>query len=209
MRPYELDIDLDNVDADGIAQSQTPSSAGNLTLNGALGTTLDYARIIIITSAADDSGRTFTITGTDADGKAITDAVTGANAGVAVSAKFFKTITSIAVDAATAGAVTVGTRNSTSVALSKTVPINFYAPEAATVSVDVTGTISFTVQETFDDILGQSPTLATWYDVTALAAKSADTTSKISANATAVRVKINSYTDTAELQARIIQSMYR
>jgi hypothetical protein len=196
MRPYELDIDLDNVDADGIAQSQTPSSAGNLTLNGALGTTLDYARIIIITSAADD-------------GKAITDAVTGANAGVAVSAKFFKTITSIAVDAATAGAVTVGTRNSTSVALSKTVPINFYAPEAATVSVDVTGTISFTVQETFDDILGQSPTLATWYDVTALAAKSADTTSKISANATAVRVKINSYTDTAELQARIIQSMYR
>lgn len=201
MRPHEFDIDLDAVDADGIAQSQTPGAAGNLTLNGALGTTLDYARQIGITSAGNDSGRTFTITGTDADGKTLVEAVTGPNATTVESVGYFKTITTIAVDAATAGAITVGTVDE---AASHMFPLDFYNPYAATVSVDVTGTIDFTVQQTFDNVFTSDASAIRWENVTALAAKTADTTAQIAPQARAVRVIVNSYSSGAELQALVV-----
>lgn len=98
-------------DQDGFAASQTPVAAGNLTLNGALtsgGAYSGLGRIVTITSAADDSGRTFTVTGTARDGSTSED-ITGANAGTATGTQFWTSITSIAVDAATAGAVQAGT----------------------------------------------------------------------------------------------------
>lgn len=102
------------LDADGIAQSQTPSGGGeqSLTLNGAAVVTgvayLGYRRTVTVTSAADDSGRTFTVTGTDANGTTITEAITGANATVATGAKEFLTVTGVTTDDNTAGAITVG-----------------------------------------------------------------------------------------------------
>ena len=65
----------------------------------------EMASVITLTSAGNDSALTATITGTDVLGYAQTEAVTMANAGVATSAKTFKTVTSIAVS----GAGTVGT----------------------------------------------------------------------------------------------------
>lgn len=99
-------------DADGIATSQTPGGAGDLTLDGALVAdgvaTISAPAKVTITSAADDSGRTFTVYGTSRNGQSISDDVTGANASTATSTKDFATVTRIAVDAATAGAVTSG-----------------------------------------------------------------------------------------------------
>src|SRR3990167_8446733 len=73
------------LDANGICLTQTPSGAGDLTINGALATsgvaTLDVPRHIIITSTANDSARTFTITGTNAYGDATSEAITGAATG--------------------------------------------------------------------------------------------------------------------------------
>lgn len=105
-----IDLGTPNVlDADGYAQSQTPLGAGNLTLNGALAGEADVARNVTITSAGDDHTKTFTVYGTDHYGVSVIEAITGANAGVAAGKKAFKTVTRIAVSAATADAVTAGT----------------------------------------------------------------------------------------------------
>ena len=87
MRHPVLSCSPTAVDADGICASQTPLAAGNLTINGALASggtvTLNAAQLITITSAGNDSGRTFTVYGTDVEGDLQTEAVTGANAGTA------------------------------------------------------------------------------------------------------------------------------
>ena len=119
-------------DTDGICASQTTSAAANMTLNGALTATINgnsvyapsvsgtaatadgaWARKIGITSDGNDSGITFTITGTDVDGKALSETVTGPNSTTVYStnstAANFKTVTKIATSAATTGNITIGT----------------------------------------------------------------------------------------------------
>ena len=120
-------------DTNGICASQTTSAAANLTLNGALcatvngnsiyapalgsaiSTTADaaWARKIGITSSGNDSGITFTVTGTDVDGKALSETITGPNAGTVYTtnstAANFKSVTKIATSGATTGNITVGT----------------------------------------------------------------------------------------------------
>jgi hypothetical protein len=208
MRFKEYDVDLADADADGICASQTPAAGGeqNLTIDGALASggsvTLDYARQIAIVSAADDSARTFTLTGTDPQGVAQTEDVTGGNATTVESAKYFKTITQVSVDDDTAGAVTVGTVDEAS---TQAIPINWRSESGATINVDVTGTIDFTVQETFDDIQALGFQGVQWVNITALATKTADTTSKSTVGATALRLIVNSHSSEAELQMNVVQ----
>jgi len=102
-------------DADGICASQTPNAGGSqdLTLNGALAesgsVSMDVPRHVVIASAGDDSGRTFTITGTNTYGDSITEEITGPNTTTVYGTKQFKTVTTVNVDDDTAGAITVGT----------------------------------------------------------------------------------------------------
>ena len=91
-----------------VSSSATVSSGNNLALVGGGTVTLSASRQITITSAGNDSDKTFTIMGTDADGNALTEVVTGANASVAASTNYFKTITSIDPSANPAGATTAG-----------------------------------------------------------------------------------------------------
>lgn len=102
-------------DADGIALSQTPSGSGNLTLNGVYSGTVtsgqyvaSEGRLITITAAANESARTFTVTGTDRDDAALVWSPAGPNATTTTSTSYFKTITTIAIDGAASGAITVG-----------------------------------------------------------------------------------------------------
>src|SRR3990167_974441 len=101
------------LDANGICLTQTPSGAGDLTINGALATsgvaTLDVPRHIIITSTANDSARTFTITGTNAYGDATSEAITGPNTTTVRGYKQFKTVTQVAISGAATGSIVVGT----------------------------------------------------------------------------------------------------
>lgn len=201
-----IDIDLDNASANGIAQSQTPSTS--FTLNGSLGTTLDYARIILFTSAGNESGKNITVNGTDADGNTITETITGPNT-TAVTTKYFKTITSITVSSAFGGACTVGTRGTTLSAVSKTIPVDSKDQFAPVIAVDVTGTINYTVQETFNNILKDGTSSATFTSVTALTSQTTDLSTHLTRGATGVRIIINSYSSGAELQMRINSSKER
>ena len=104
-------------DRDGVCASQTPSGSGNLTINGALAdsgsvnfTTAasQQPRLVTFYGTGNESGRTFTITGTDYLGVAQTEEVTGPNNSTVSSTLYFNTITQIAIDDATAAAIEVG-----------------------------------------------------------------------------------------------------
>ena len=96
-------------DPDGFAETQTPGGAGNLTLNGDIVSSIDVPRNVSVTCGSDINARTFTFTGTDENGDAQTEVVTGVNANTVEGTKFFATVTQIAVDAGTGAAITAGT----------------------------------------------------------------------------------------------------
>ena len=113
---------MDAADPNGVSVSQTPAGGGvqSLSITGALATggvaTMDVARKVDITSAGDDSGRTFTVTGTDRYGDDQTETVTGANTGIATTVKDYLTVTAITTDDDTAAAVEAGSSDSAATA---------------------------------------------------------------------------------------------
>jgi len=108
--------DTTALDADGISSAASVSGAGNLTIGGALAdggsVTLSSGRIVTILSAGDDSGITFTVTGTDVNGDAQTEVITGADTGTATASSYFKIVIQIAASGAAAGNVSAGINNS-------------------------------------------------------------------------------------------------
>ena len=105
---------VDATDPNGLTTAASISGAAALTLNGALIADSKYTtgdnigQVITILSAGDDSGITFTIVGTDANGDAQTEVVTGADAGTASSSGYFNTVDSITTSASSAGNVSAG-----------------------------------------------------------------------------------------------------
>lgn len=111
--PKTISITGATADPDGISLSQTPSGAGNLTITGAFASggvaTLTPAGRVSITSGSNISNRTLTITGTDRNGYALVEAITGPNNATVYTLGDFKTVTQIAISGAAAGALTAGT----------------------------------------------------------------------------------------------------
>jgi len=102
----------DTFDRDGIITATTPGAATNMTLTGTLVAngvaTLSSERKILIYSDGNDSGVTFAITGTDADGVTVTETITGPNISTAYSSSDYKTITGITISGAGTGNIEVG-----------------------------------------------------------------------------------------------------
>ncbi|MBB3943983.1 filamentous hemagglutinin family protein, partial [Sphingorhabdus rigui] len=92
-----------------VAASQTTAAAapGALTIVGGSAASTNTGRVAI-SSTGDDSGRTFTITGTDVLGRTQTETVTGTNAGSASGSKYFATVTGVAYTAGGATTVVAG-----------------------------------------------------------------------------------------------------
>lgn len=205
MKQQVIDVDLDSLDRDGIAASQHTVAATGLTLNGALGTTLDYARIVGIYSSANLSAIGFTIVGTNAHGEAQSETVaTGPNNSTVVSTKLYKTITSVTPDT-TDGVnfVEIGTVATTLSAESDYVTVDFYLGATPTYFVDVTGTINYTISECFMNPNDFTAAQLVWMPLSAHTSKSADTVAVGTLHAAAVKVIINSYSAGAELQVYV------
>lgn len=149
-----ITLQLDTADADGVAEAQTLAGAGDLDLDGILVSggvaTFDVARRVLITSAADDSDITFTVTGTDRYGRAQTEVVTGGNAAAVYSDKDFLTVSQVTASAATSGDVEVGTN-----AVGSSAPLvvdRFVNPAKYSYSLDNTGTVTNMIQVCYDDL---------------------------------------------------------
>lgn len=109
--PYAGQIVINGAGAtfslNNIATSQTPSGAGALTLVAAT-VAFPSPRYVYVTAAADETSKTFTITGLDANGYPAAETITGPNAKARSTTKQFSAVNGVTVSAATTGAVTVG-----------------------------------------------------------------------------------------------------
>ena len=183
-------------DDDGFAQSQSPAAGGtqSLTLNGVLaGTSLNQGHLITVTSGGNDTGRTFVVTGTDYRGVTITNSFAGASGGVASSTKYFKTVTSVTIDGNSAGTVKVGVNGAS--ASGWVLLDHFKNPFAISLAVDISGTTTYTVQHTFDDLqLLTDISSVKVFSHVEMAAKTADGDGNYAFPCTATRVIITSYT---------------
>lgn len=197
---------LATADPNGIAESQTPGAAGDLTLDGVLVVddvaVLDTPRRILITTSADETSKTFTLYGTDWNGNDVSETIAGVNNTTVQSVYDYSTITRIAVSAALAGAVIVGTNG---VASSRPIFLDEWMPAPVSLQAVVSGTVNFTVQQTLDDptIIGATMgyTGVTWvnHPDTALAAATATAQGNYAYAPRMVRVLLNSGTGSVTL----------
>ncbi len=201
MRLKVIDIDPADASLTGFASNVTGASFTLTTTETTDG--LAHQVSIRNDSATDHSGKTVTLVGTNANGEAISEVVTGPGSSATVtSTSYFKTLTS-ATPSATIGADTfdIGWVDEVT---TQVIPIDYVSNSACYISVNVTGTIDFTVSETYSNVLaGETPH---WKAITALTAKTADTIGSATLGATAVKLVVNSYSSGAELQMYLSQA---
>ncbi len=87
-------------DNDGLVDNETVGNNSNFTIDGALSSIASSSlnSRITISSSSNNTSATFTITGTDIDGNAQTETITGVNNNSVTGTKFFKTVTQISTD---------------------------------------------------------------------------------------------------------------
>lgn len=209
MRPYLIDIDPANVDDNGIADDLPTGTAW------AFGTDAEWLatgsgdglahRLVITTIGNEPAGNApiLTLVGTDPDGIAQTEAITLPNATTIESTKYWLTVPSGTTQAATINTIDIGWVDEV---MTPTIPLNYRNTEAATMSVDVTGTINYTIEQTLDNIHGlTNPSVdASWFPLAASSAN--DILAVGTIHASACRLVTDSYTDTAEIQFTVMQN---
>lgn len=149
---------------------------------------------ILGNAATNHSGKTFTVTGTDANDVAITDAIAGPN-GVATvtTTKRFKTVSSVTVDATTdADTFDIGW---TSLASTPWIPLDvLQAHFAVGVGVVlVSGSVNYDLERTYDEIDTNTAAQVAYNDGT-MAGKTASSEVGLSTPVKAIRLDINSHT---------------
>jgi hypothetical protein len=205
MRPIKLGPYTPAVASTTAFNAQTFNSTGAATAPTTTSTTDGLAHYVTLTSPAQATlaGITFTILGTDPDGHTITDTVTGpASASTTTSTKFFKSITTI-TPSATMGALVLSigiavTAITPTIALTDSVA-------AAGMTVAVTGTINYTMYETFANVYVHD-TNSVSTTISALAAKTTTLSANASVSATGVLLLINSVTASATITVFLNQS---
>lgn len=221
MRPVRITKALAAADDDCIALSQTPAGAGDLTLAGAAVNSagvavLDTPRRVLLTFAASEVGHTFvlygyaTIAGTSV---AISETIAGTGIGTVQSTLDFGQVTRVSISAAATGAIKVGTSG---VGSTPWVQVDWdLDPSNLVIAVDVSGTVNYTVQYTYDDIMGYyEPSSGSWnnasvtkiYDDPVLAAATADGETAYDNPINAWRVTVNSSTAPGSLSITGIQA---
>jgi hypothetical protein len=149
------------------------------------------------------AGINFTIVGTDPDGHDISDTIAGpASASTVTSTKFFKTVTTIQ-PSATMGALTLAVGIAVT-AITPTIALT-NSVAAAGMTVAVTGTVNYTMYETFSNVYVHTANSVST-PITALTSKTANTTGSATVSATGVLLLINSVTASATVTVWLNQS---
>jgi len=211
MRPREYDIDPANANLIGFASNVTGATF-TLTANDS-GDSLAHQVSVKNDSATDHSAKTLTFVGTDPDGFALTETISAPGTSATVeTAGYYLTLTSVTVSA-TIGADTfdIGWVDEVS---TRTIQVDDRSSVPVSVGITVTGTIDFTVQETLEALdwhlgaNGKTSQNLDWHGIITpvdLLAITANAVGLGTIGATAIRLIINSYTDTAELQMHVSQ----
>lgn len=209
--PIFVSLTLPVAAATGIAQAQSTGGAANLTLNGSLVSggvaTLSPAQRVGVASTGNNSGVSFTITGTGRGGSSLVETITGPNNSTVYTTQDFLTVTSIAASGATTGNVTAGT---VGVGSTRWIGLSYQiAPAHVSVGCTVTGSVTYTVEYTYDTVanLPDGTTYAKVFPVTEMTGLTATADGNITFPVQACRATITAGTgtlDVAVLQAGIV-----
>ena len=105
-KSYKVNVE----DDDSLYTSNNPGGAGTISLNGQLRNTNNLSAVVSIYCSASETGNVFTVSGTDADGTAITENISGVtSSNIAMGSTKFKSITSIVSSASASGNIKIGT----------------------------------------------------------------------------------------------------
>ena len=211
MRPYSVTYTPAALSATGLASAvATVFAVVNTYALTATSAADSLAHIITFAgkAATDYSGRTVTVTGTNENGAAKTEVIAaGPNGAASVSTTgYFLTVTSVSMSGATSGADTFDI-GWTGVSVAPWYVLDYASTANADIAIGVTGTINYTVQQTFANVL--AGVAAAWTSIAALASKTALTADQAAAGATAFRVLVNSLTTTATFTIYTVQPVRR
>jgi len=188
------------------AVTASGAATGNISVgvNGQLAT-MDNPRRLLLTTSANDTGKTFTITGTDWNGSTVTETLTGVNNSTAFTVRDYKTITSIFISAASAGTVTFGTNG---IASSRPIFLDRYALAPTALQATVSGTVNYTVQQTLDDPTDVGYTSTTWvnYPDGTMASATATAQGSYANLPTCTRITLNSQTNPGFVVFSVLQA---
>lgn len=195
MRPIALTIAPSASDDNAIAESQTPAAGGvqALTLT-ASSITISPPTHVLVTCAGSDAARTFTVTGVDRHGAALTEAIAGSDGGTTAGASNFAAVTGVTVDDDTAGAVEVGTADSLDSPWVIVDSRNCDSNVGFSVDLSSGADFTYTVQYTVDNVFDVGESAATAYPHASIATKTASQSGFFSGQPVfAVRVTVSSY----------------
>ncbi len=147
---------------------------------------------LTIASGSDLSTWTFTVVGTDAEGRSITEAITGPNATTVTSTKYYATLTSVTASK-TLGAATMDV-GWTALARTPIYPVNTFGAVGPVVSVDIGGTVTYTGQATNGDVFSIASDTLFFDTITGMSAQTVDSTGSPVAGATGIRIAVASHT---------------
>jgi hypothetical protein len=205
MRPIKLGPYTPAVASTTAFNAQGFTSTGAATAPTTTSTTDGLAHYVTLTSPAQATlaGINFTIVGTDPDGHDISETIAGpASAATVTSTKFFKTVATIQ-PSATMGALTLAVGIAVT-AITPTIALT-NSVAAAGMTVAVTGTVNYTMYETFANVyVHTSNSVST--PITALTSKTANTTGSATVSATGVLLLINSVTASATVTVWLNQN---
>jgi len=201
MRIITVDHDLADVSTNGFATGLT--GPGPFTTFTVSTPTDGIAHTISLTAPAanDLSAITMTILGTDADGISQTEARLGPGSSTTVStAAYFKTIISITASVSL-GALVMDVGWSAGSA-SRTIPVNRLSDTSTGYAVDVTGTCTYSVQQTFTPFnsANEFTTTKAWVVVAGTSGVAIDNSSSSIIGANGLRLITTTYSSGAELQ---------
>ena len=214
MRRIEIDMDLADVDPNGVFEDQQLVGAGSFTLNGAGVTSGEwvtpdgFAKQVGFESAGNLSARTLTVIGYQDRNKTIpiTESLTAPNTNTVETTNYFYSIQSISSNGAIATNIEAGPVDK---AISQVIPVKrtFSDRDERVVGLTfiVNGTINYTVQQTNDDVQSLTDRSFNWmnHSTAALGGATASQNGNFAAVPTAIMVKINSYSSGAALLIQV------
>ncbi len=197
MRPVRKTFTLAALDADGYVASANINSVAvgsAYTIRAAATHPNDGAsHPVTITSAGDATGTVFTVTGTDAEGRTISEDITGADTNVATSTKYYADVTSVVRKSGVTGAVAI-TVGYTALARTPIYPVNTFGRIGPVVMVDIGGTVTFSAMATNGDVFSIASDTLYFEAITGMNNVTADVSGAPVAGCTGIRIHVASHT---------------
>lgn len=198
-------LKLQATDTDGICASQSPAAAGNVLINGAFASggvaTLSAAHIITISTASNDTAKSWIITGTNADGLIRSETITGVNATTVNSTLYYKTITNIELVGGGATTLIVGV-TSTNGCVSESIKMDYKdCPNTwSSLYCVLGGTGTYTVQDSGDDVQSTgTASRSTWFNHSSLVAQTSSANSYYASPVKYIRLQSTAMSTTITL----------